>query len=67
MNRSMLGLPVHHQFPESTQTHVHWVGDAREGIKSSEVRAAAFMGAIFFGYTYVQMKKPFRDQEGEET
>ena len=22
------GLPVHHQFPESTQTRVHWVGDA---------------------------------------
>ena len=21
-------LPVHHQLPESTQTHVHWVGDA---------------------------------------
>ena len=21
-------LPVHHQFPESTQMHVHWVGDA---------------------------------------
>ena len=21
------GLPVHHQLPESTQTHVHWVGD----------------------------------------
>ena len=28
MNRSMLGLPVHHQFSESTQTHVHWIGDA---------------------------------------
>ena len=28
MNRSMPGLPVHHQIPESTQTHVHWVGDA---------------------------------------
>ena len=28
MNRSTPGLPVHHQFPESTQTHVHWVGDA---------------------------------------
>ena len=27
-NRSMPGLPVHHQLPESTQTHVHWVGDA---------------------------------------
>ena len=25
---STLGLPVHHQLPESTQTHVHWVGDA---------------------------------------
>ena len=22
------GLPVHHQLPESTQTHVHWIGDA---------------------------------------
>ena len=25
---SMPGLPVHHQLPESTQTSVHWVGDA---------------------------------------
>ena len=22
------GLPVHHQLPELTQTHVHWVGNA---------------------------------------
>ena len=28
MNRSMPGLPVHHQLLESTQTHVHWDGDA---------------------------------------
>ena len=28
MDCSMPGLPVHHQLPESTQTHVHWVGDA---------------------------------------
>ena len=28
MNRSTPGLPVHHQLPESTQTHVHWVRDA---------------------------------------
>ena len=28
MNFSMPGLPVHHQLPESTQTHVHRVGDA---------------------------------------
>ena len=28
MNHSMSGLPVHHQLPESTQTHVLCVGDA---------------------------------------
>ena len=25
MNRSTPGLPVHHQLPEFTQTHVHWL------------------------------------------
>ena len=28
MNRSTPGLPVHHQLPEFTQTHVHRVGNA---------------------------------------
>ena len=28
MNRSTPGLLVHHQLPESTQTHVHQIGDA---------------------------------------
>ena len=28
MNHSILGLPVHQQLPEFTQTHAHWVGDA---------------------------------------
>ena len=28
MNRSTPGLPIHHQLPESTHTHVHRVGDA---------------------------------------
>ena len=27
INHSTPGLPVQHQLPESTQTHVHWVGD----------------------------------------
>ena len=27
MNHSSPGLPVHHQLPEFTQTHAHWVGD----------------------------------------
>ena len=30
MDCSVPGLPVHHQLPECTQTHVHWVGDATE-------------------------------------
>ena len=28
MDWSTPGFPVHHQLPESTQTHVHWAGDA---------------------------------------
>ena len=28
MNRRTPDLPVHHQLPEFTQTHVHWLGDA---------------------------------------
>ena len=28
MNHSTPGLPIYHQLPESTQTHVHWVSDA---------------------------------------
>ena len=35
MNHSTPGLPVHHQPPESTQTHVHWVSD---GIQPSHPR-----------------------------
>ena len=28
MDHSTSGFPVHHQFPEFTQTNLHWVGDA---------------------------------------
>ena len=35
MNRSTPGLPVHHQLPEFTQTHVHRVSDAIQLISSS--------------------------------
>ena len=28
MDYSTPDLPVHHQFPQLAQTHVHWVGDA---------------------------------------
>ena len=30
VNRSTPGLPIHHQLPEFTQTHVHRVGDANQ-------------------------------------
>ena len=30
MNCSTLGLPVHHQLPEFTETHIHWVSDATQ-------------------------------------
>ena len=28
MSRSMPGFPVHHQLPEFTQAHAHWISDA---------------------------------------
>ena len=28
MDYNKPGIPIHHQLPEFTQTHVHWVGDA---------------------------------------
>ena len=34
MNHSTPGLPVHHQLPEFTQTHVHRVGDAIHPLSS---------------------------------
>ena len=37
MNRSTPGLPVHHQLPEFTQTHVHWISDAHPTISSTAV------------------------------
>ena len=30
MNCSMPGLPIHHQLPEFTQTHVYWVSDVTQ-------------------------------------
>ena len=40
MNHSMPGLPIHHQQPESTQTHVHWVSDT---IKPSYPLSSPFL------------------------
>ena len=37
MNRSSPGLPVHHQLPEFTQTHIHRVSDAIQPYSSSVI------------------------------
>ena len=37
MDCSMPGFPVHHQLPEFTQTHAHWVSDAIQPFISSYV------------------------------
>ena len=43
MDSNMPGLPVLHQLPEFTQTHVHWVGDA---IRSSHPLLSPFPPAF---------------------
>ena len=45
MNHSTPGLPVHHQLLESTQTHVHWVGDAIQ--PSYPLSSLFFLPSIF--------------------
>ena len=42
MNHSTPGLPVHHQLPEFSQTHVHQVRDA---IQPSHPRSSSFPSA----------------------
>ena len=43
MDCSTPGFPVHHQLPELTQTHVHWVGDA---IQSSHPLLSPFSSSL---------------------
>ena len=37
MDCSTPGPPVHHQLPEFTETHLHWVGDAIQWFMSSSI------------------------------
>ena len=47
MNRSMPGLLIHHQLPESTQTHVHQVGDAIQPFHFLLSRPLLLLPSIF--------------------
>ena len=57
MNRSTPGLPVHHQLPESTQTHVHWVSDAIQ--PSILCRPLLLLPSIFPSNRSFQMSQLF--------
>ena len=45
MNRSRPDLPVHHQLPEFTQNHFHWVSDAVR--KSHSLSSLLLLSSIF--------------------
>ena len=49
MDCSTPGLPVHHQLPEFTQTHVHWVGDA---IQPSHPLSILEILRLFFSWSF---------------
>ena len=49
MNCSMLGLPVYHQLPEFTQTHVHWVGVLHSFWSFSSLISSSILGIYWPG------------------
>ena len=51
MDCSTPGLPVYHQLPEFSQTHVHWVGDA---IQPSHPLCPLLLPSIFIGHLPTQ-------------
>ena len=57
MNRSTPGLPVHHQLPEFTQTHVHRVSDALQ--PSHPLCPFLFLPSIFPGIGSFPMSQLF--------
>ena len=57
MNHSMPGLPVHHQLPEPTQTHVHWADD--DPTISSSVIPFSSCPQSFPASESFQMNQPF--------
>ena len=56
MNHSTPGLPVHHQLPEFTQTHVRWVGDAIQPLFL--LRNHLFVCLFWFCFLFEYLKSP---------
>ena len=56
MDCSTPGFPVHHQFPELAQTHVHWVTDA---IQPSHPLSSPFPSIrVFFSQSVLHIRWP---------
>ena len=49
MNRITPGLPVYHQLPEFTQTHVHWVGVLHSFWSFSSLISSSILGIYWPG------------------
>ena len=70
MNCSMPGLPVHHQVPESTQTHVLWVSDVIPTISSPSSPAlniSQHQGLFKWGSSLHQVAKVLEFQLQHQT
>ena len=53
MNRSTPGLPVHHQLPEFTQTHIHQVSDAIQPSLYCVCVCVCVVYSIVYIYIYI--------------
>ena len=58
MNHSTPGLPVHHQLPEFTQTHVHQVGDAIQPSHSLSSCPQSPPASVFSNESTLRMRWP---------
>ena len=53
---SMPGFPVHHQLPELTQTHIHWVSDAIQ--PSYPLSPLSFPASVFSSESALCLRWP---------
>ena len=60
MDYSMPGLPVHHQLPEFTHTHVHLVNDSIQPSQLSSISSSCLQSfpAFLFGLTGLIILQP---------
>ena len=62
MDCSTPGLPIHHQLPESTQTHVHWLNDViqpSQPLSSPSTPASIFPSIkVFSNESAMHIRRP---------